>query len=64
MSNQLKATGQAIRELRKSLGIQQKDLAASINITASHLSRVETGERVASERLTTAVLRQLGVDAL
>lgn len=35
--------GAAVRAIREPLGIQQDDLAARVGISASYLSRIETG---------------------
>lgn len=51
--------GDTIRMLRKTHGINQRDLAALVGITTSHLSRVETGERPASPGLMTRIVAAL-----
>lgn len=43
--------GQTLRMMRKTHGLTLVELAVAVGVTSSHLSRVETGERVASEGL-------------
>lgn len=57
MNNQQIPSGPTLKALRKAAGIRQDDMAALANITASHLSRIEAGERVASERVAEAILQ-------
>jgi DNA-binding transcriptional regulator YiaG len=52
--NERKLTGKDIKFLRKAVGIKQKDLASSIEMSPEHLSRCESGALVmspASEKL-------------
>jgi transcriptional regulator with XRE-family HTH domain len=45
--------------IRKSHGLTLAELATAVGVTISHLSRVETGERVASEGLLLRVANHL-----
>lgn len=47
--------GGTLRMMRKAHHLTLADLAAAVGVTQSHLSRVETGERVASEGLLVRV---------
>lgn len=42
---ELRTNGSAIRSIREALGVQQKALAARVEITAPYLSQIETGVR-------------------
>ena len=50
-----------LRELRKSLGLTQSELAASLKTTKSYISRLETGERELSIRMLEALQHQYHV---
>lgn len=52
--------GTAILAIRERLGIQQKDLAERIGVSASYLSRIETG--VEKPGLTSMPVRRLAVE--
>lgn len=55
--------GQAITARREQLGILQKDLAGRIGVSASYLSRIETGVQKPGPNTPTvrALLAELGV---
>lgn len=49
MASQVLITvGERIKEIRKELRMQQKELAASLGVSSSHLSEVESGKASAS----------------
>lgn len=52
--------GTAIIAIRERLGIKQKDLAQRIGVSASYLSRIETG--VETPGLTSIPVRRLAVE--
>lgn len=54
----LKLKSGDIKFLRKTLGLKAKDLAEKLDITAEHLSRCETGDKVLSQN-SEKVLRSL-----
>jgi XRE family transcriptional regulator, regulator of sulfur utilization len=53
--------GDALRAIRKLLGIEQEDLARRCGITQSALSRIEGGNRNPSPKVLRALADQLGV---
>lgn len=50
-----------LRELRKSLGLTQSELAEALKTTKSYISRLETGERELSIRMLEALQHQYHV---
>lgn len=56
-----KAHGPAIRAIRKLAQISQDELAIEAGISPSHLHRIETGERAASEKVIAAISAKLNV---
>lgn len=50
-SEKARRFGRTVAALRKRLGLSQKGLAAMAEITPSHLSRIEAGERMPSEEI-------------
>lgn len=54
--------GEAVRAMRQLLGIDQAELARRCGITQSGLSRIETGKRPASPKVTRALADHLGVN--
>jgi len=58
-----KTNGSAIRQHRKAAKVTQRDLAQAAGISASHLHRVEVGERDTSIRVIEAISSTLGIDA-
>jgi transcriptional regulator with XRE-family HTH domain len=56
-----KVFGPAIKYIRKAKGISQDDLAVFIEISPSHLHRVENGERTLSAKLVPLIAQRLGV---
>jgi transcriptional regulator with XRE-family HTH domain len=52
--------GRAILARRERLGIQQKDLAERVGVSASYLSRIESD--VETPGLTTTTVRKLAVE--
>lgn len=62
MPQPIHTNGYAIRALRKAAGIRQKDLAKLAGVSASHLHRIEVGDRNASDTAVTAMAHALQVD--
>lgn len=48
-----------IKEKRSKLGLSQTDLAARLNISMSHLNKIERGKRVPSMRLAVRIAKEL-----
>lgn len=44
--------GRTLRMMRETHGVSLREMAATVGISASHLSRVESGERPATSDLT------------
>lgn len=44
MSEKLKQVGRRIQEARKAAGLNQADLAEKVDISANHMSAIETGK--------------------
>jgi transcriptional regulator with XRE-family HTH domain len=57
-----KVFGPAIKYIRKAKGITQDELAVYLEISPSHLHRVETGERTIGAALIPLIARRLKVD--
>ncbi|MGA7834503.1 MAG: helix-turn-helix transcriptional regulator [Acidimicrobiales bacterium] len=53
--------GAAIRHYRAQAGISQADLAESVGISPSYLSRLENGQETEQLRRIVAILKRLGV---
>ena len=58
-----KATGYALRQLRKSAGLTQIELAGKLGKPQSHVSKLESGERSLRVHELVAIARALGVPA-
>src|SRR3954452_20329641 len=58
-----RAQGADIRRIRLEAGLSLRDLGAAIGIDASHLSRVEAGERDVSQATLVAIAAAAGHDA-
>lgn len=56
-----KVLGKAIKAIRKAQGITQETIANEIGCNASHLHRIETGERQPSEAHLLAICKCLGI---
>jgi GntR family transcriptional repressor for pyruvate dehydrogenase complex len=54
--------GARIRELRKGVGLSQRQLAARVQVSFSHMSKIETGADTASDDLLMRVANELGAD--
>lgn len=53
--------GEAIRIARSFLGLSQKELAASINVTSGYLSQIESGAREPSQKILRAIASEIGI---
>lgn len=53
--------GEAIRISRSFLGLSQKELASSINVTSGYLSQIESGTREPSPKILRAIANEIGV---
>lgn len=51
--------GRTLRMMRKAHGVNLRDMAERVGISASHLSRVESGERPASPGLTDRICDEI-----
>lgn len=58
---ELDQVGARLRAIRKSRGYTLEDLAAAVNMSASTLSRLESGKRQASLELLLPLTRRLGI---
>jgi transcriptional regulator with XRE-family HTH domain len=56
-----KVFGPAIKYIRRDKGVSQDELAVFVEISPSHLHRVESGERVLSAKLVPLIAQRLGV---
>ena len=56
-----KVVGRAIKVIRKSMGITQDALAVEVDISPSHLHRIETGERQPKDADLLAICKCLGI---
>lgn len=56
-----KVNGAAVAALREAVGISQVELARRVEISATHLNRIESGEREASPTLIRKLADTLGV---
>src|SRR5437016_10157914 len=54
--------GGRVRELRKNARLSQRELAARLRVSFSHLSKIETGADTASDDLLMRVATELGAD--
>jgi transcriptional regulator with XRE-family HTH domain len=57
-----KVFGPAIKYIRKDRGVSQDALAVAIEISPSHLHRVETGERKLATKFVPLIAAHLNVD--
>lgn len=57
------AIGPRIRELRRAHALSLNELATRVNISASHLSRLERGQTSPSFTVAAALAREFGVSA-
>ncbi len=55
------SVGQAIRHYRLQAGLTQAQLADTVGISSSYLSRLEHGQETEQLRRIVAILKQLGV---
>lgn len=53
--------GQAVREMRQMLGVEQAELARSCGITQGAMSNIERGKFGASPKVMRAIAERLGV---
>src|SRR5580692_10785379 len=53
--------GEAIKTLRKTNAVKQKDLAAAVAVSATHLSLVESGEQKPSVDLIDRIANHFGI---
>lgn len=58
------SNGEAIRALRKSLGVKQPEFALAVGIGQPYLSMIESGRRKATPHVIRAIADQLGVSVL
>jgi len=58
----VKVSGEKIRQARKSKGLTQGDLGASIGVSGSMIGQYETEVRRPSFKTAAAVARVLGID--
>ncbi len=56
-----KTNGATIREIRKAIGITQRDLAARVGISAPALSQIESGAVQARDDTVSRIAGELGV---
>lgn len=56
------ALGRRIRELREERGIAQAELARRVGSSASHLNKLEAGQKAATVTTLAAVAKALGVE--
>ena len=56
-----KAHGPAIKAIRKALGVTQDDLAISCDVTPGYMSNIESGKKLPSEALVSAICLRLGI---
>ena len=54
--------GKIIRQQRVSVQLTQQELAAMTGVSASHLSRIEAGERFPSARILRKIAKPLGFE--
>ena len=62
MSNDSKALGQRIKGLRLLAGLTLRQLSVESSVSASHLGRIERGERLPSARILRKIAKPLGFD--
>lgn len=62
MSNDSKALGQRIKELRLLAGLTLRQLSVESLVSASHLGCIERRERLSSARILRKIAKPLGFD--
>ncbi len=62
VNNYSESLGSALKQQRTSLSLTMRELAANSGVSASHLGRIEQGERFPSARILRKIAKPLGFD--
>jgi transcriptional regulator with XRE-family HTH domain len=61
-TNHFRLSGKALRLIRISKGLEQKDVAKALNVTQAYISQCETGERILNADYSQKFLELFGID--